>query len=149
GFPERFTCFGGGPRLRRLLGRRADELLACGHMLSGREARAIGLVDRAFCARRAQIELQTFLDELQRHPRCPVRRADDSGWAAERRAFAQLPWPPHVNEAARCPPADWAVLLARGFITPLEAETLRQRTNPAAPSPPTVASPPILCRPAA
>ncbi len=127
GFPEGFTCFGGGPRLRRLLGRRAEELLATGCTLSGREARAIGLVDRAFCARRAKIELRTFLDELERHPRCPGRNVDESGWVAERRAFAQLPWPPTINEVARCPPQQWDELLARGFITPLEAETLRLR----------------------
>jgi enoyl-CoA hydratase/carnithine racemase len=135
GFPERFTCFGGGPRLRRLLGRRADELLASGRTLSGREARAAGLVDRAFCARRAKIELRTFLDELERRPPCPWRKVDDGGWVAERRAFAQLPWPPVINEAARCPPQQWDELLARGFITPLEAETLRQRRPPNTPSP--------------
>jgi len=37
-------------------------LVESGRTLSGREARDLGLVDRAFCARRAKIELRTFLD---------------------------------------------------------------------------------------
>ena len=38
-------------------------------MLTAREAQRIGLFDDAFCARRAKIELRTFLDRLQRRPR--------------------------------------------------------------------------------
>jgi enoyl-CoA hydratase/carnithine racemase len=124
GFPDRFTCFGGGPRLRKLLGRCAGALVESGRTLSGREARDLGLVDRAFCARRAKIELRTFLDELERAPRVPERRRDETGFAAERCAFAAaaFPVPGAVGSA---PPTDPVELLARGFITPLEAEQMR------------------------
>jgi enoyl-CoA hydratase/carnithine racemase len=86
-------CWGGATRLRRLLGRRADPILA-GGILTVREARAAGLFDDAFCARRAKIELRTFLDRLQRRPR---KRKESGlrwdrptvavGFAAERAAF--------------------------------------------------------------
>src|SRR6266545_2742586 len=55
GFPNRFTCFGGSTRLRKLIGRRAPAFIESGCTLSGREARDRGLVDRAFCSRRAKI----------------------------------------------------------------------------------------------
>ena len=125
GFPGRFTCFGGSNRLRRLLGRKAPAFIESGRTLSGREALALGLVDRAFCARRAKIELRTFLDELERRPRVPERTRDETGLAEERRAFALLT-SPLVGEAAA--PRDVATLLARGFITPLEAEQMRARS---------------------
>ena len=166
GFPDRFTCFGGGNRLRKRIGRRAPAFVESGHTLSGREARALGLVDRAFCARRAKIELRTFLDELERAPRVPDRTRDETGFAAERHAFASLvsltsplegegggASPPGGGEASlpshclpptgslRSPPPPQggrsrtenaldlptATLLARGFITPLEAEQVQAR----------------------
>lgn len=134
GFPQGFACFGGSQRVRAKLGRRAAAWIASGHTFSAREARDVGLVDRAFCARRAKIELRTFLDELERNPRVPVRRASDAGLAEERRTFAaaELRWP------EVCVPTDIDTLLARGFITPLEAEQRRARGAP--PAPPTASS---------
>jgi enoyl-CoA hydratase len=94
-------CWGGATRLRRLLGRRADPILA-GELLTAREARSAGLFDDAFCTRRAKIELRTFLDRLQRRP---LKRRDGwppwgrppvaAGLATERIAF---------REALRSPP---------------------------------------------
>ena len=126
GFPNRFACFGGGQRVRKRLGRRADAFIQSGRTLSGREARDLGLVDRAFCSRRAKIELRTFLDELERAPRVPDRIHDETGFAAERRAFAALP---SSGGATGSLPTDAEILLARGFITPLEAEQMRARTS--------------------
>ncbi|MCI0702818.1 MAG: enoyl-CoA hydratase/isomerase family protein [Planctomycetia bacterium] len=170
GFPERFTCFGGSTRLRKLMGKRSAAFVESGRTLSGREARDLGLVDRAFCARRAKIELRTFLDELERHPRVPQRTPDETGFAEERRAFA-VKKPPVVHAPGSpetlnpIPPvpavvglatdsgfaarivgqsalrgakvvALWdatAVLeeidlaLARGFVTPLEADQAHDR----------------------
>ncbi|MBP3959316.1 enoyl-CoA hydratase/isomerase family protein [Gemmata sp. G18] len=126
GFPGRFTCFGGSHRLRTLLGRRAEPFITSGRTLSGREARDRGLVDRAFCARRAKIDLRTFLDELECTPRVPERSSDETGFAQERRAFAAL-----GSFTAGAPTSvslDTDALLARGFITPLEAEQARART---------------------
>lgn len=124
GFPGRFTCFGGGPRLRKLIGRRGRVLVESGRTLSGREARDLGLVDRAFCARRAKIELRTFLDELEQSPRVPDRARDEAGWADERRAFARLE---AIAPPACSTPSEVEILLARGFITPLEAEQIRAK----------------------
>lgn len=123
GFPNHLTCFGGSNRLRKLIGRRAAAFIESGHTLSGREARDAGLVDRTFCARRAKIDPRTFLDELERKPRVPSRTRDETGFAAERRAFARAEL--HFGEVA--PITDVEVLLARGFITPLEAEQMRPR----------------------
>jgi enoyl-CoA hydratase/carnithine racemase len=132
GFPERFTCFGGSTRLRKLIGRRAPAFIESGRTLSGREARDLGLVDRAFCARRAKIELRTFLDELERALRVPERARDETGFAQERRAFARVDLR-GTGLHTSVPPTDLAVLLARGFITPLEAEQMRARGAPAVP----------------
>jgi enoyl-CoA hydratase/carnithine racemase len=134
GFPDRFTCFGGGPRLRKLLGRCAGAFVESGRTLSGREARDLGLVDCAFCQRRAKIELRTFLDELERAPRVPARSRDETGFAAERCAFAAAAFP-LPGAAGSVTPTDPAELLARGFITPLEAEQMSGR-GPGAPAPP-------------
>jgi enoyl-CoA hydratase/carnithine racemase len=173
GFPNRFTCFGGSLRLRNLIGRKAAAFIESGRTLSGREARDLGLVDRAFCARRAKIELRTFLDELERRPRAPQRVPDETGFAAERRAFAARqvaqraatgrerfadfinplpPFPAVLGLAGDGSPAarvvGQAVLrgaravvlwdatavqdeidhaLARGFVTPLEADQAQAR----------------------
>lgn len=132
GFPNRLACFGGTPRVRKRLGRRGPALIESGRTLSGREARALGLVDRAFCARRAKIELRTFLDELERSPRVPDRARDEAGLAAERRAFARA----ELCDTAGAPPTGIDVLLARGFVTPLEADQMRARAAAPAPSEP-------------
>ncbi|VTS01077.1 fatty acid oxidation complex subunit alpha (includes: enoyl- hydratase 3-hydroxybutyryl- epimerase 3-hydroxyacyl- dehydrogenase) : 3-hydroxybutyryl-CoA epimerase OS=Planctomyces brasiliensis (strain ATCC 49424 / DSM 5305 / JCM 21570 / NBRC 103401 / IFAM 1448) GN=Plabr_2886 PE=3 SV=1: ECH [Gemmata massiliana] len=132
GFPGQFACFGGSNRLRKVVGRRADVLIESGRTFSGREARDLGLVDRAFCARRAKIELRTFLDELECAPRVPEREIDETGFAQERRAFAALK--SLSTNATISIPSDTDTLLARGFITPLEAEQARARTA-SAPAP--------------
>lgn len=165
GFPDLPPCFGGTGRVTQLLGRRATAFLASGQTLSGREARDLGLVDHAFCERRAKIELRTFLDRLERKPRLP-NRGEATSLAAERRAFATCnprritSWfntftrtvPPVIglvgeNEADAHAVAEAVlrgsravvlgtgaavfaridVALARGFVTPLEAEQARGR----------------------
>jgi enoyl-CoA hydratase/carnithine racemase len=104
GFPDAAwglpPCWGGATRL----GRRAAGLLA-GEVLTAREAQRAGLVDDAFCARRAKIELRTYLDRLQIRPRKAL-----PGWprwgksvteslAAERAAFRAALRSPAVGEA--------------------------------------------------
>jgi enoyl-CoA hydratase/carnithine racemase len=177
--------FGGTARLRDRIGQwRANQLLTSGRTLSGREARALGLVDDAFCERRAKIELRTFLDRLERSDRLP-RRQEVVGLADERRRFArtlgtptaqaaiarrldELRPHPSVTEAVNPVPPfpdvigvigddedasriaaevalrggrvivrgsgsgvfrGIAVALARGFVTPLEAEQARGRVE--------------------
>lgn len=107
-------CFGGRARAR----------LEPGRTVSGREAKAMGLVDHAFCERRAKIELRTFLDRLERRPGRKRARVVEVGLAAERRAFAAA-----VKRGATVTP--WVapdlpveVAAARGFVTPLEASHL-------------------------
>ncbi|HET6576237.1 MAG TPA: enoyl-CoA hydratase/isomerase family protein [Fimbriiglobus sp.] len=106
GFPDAARgmppCWGGATWLRRLLGRRAYAILT-GRVLTAREARGVGLFDDAFCARRAKVELRTFLDRLQHQPRKRreswlrwLRPTVAEGLAAERAAF---------REALRSPPA--------------------------------------------
>jgi enoyl-CoA hydratase/carnithine racemase len=92
GFPDRLACFGGTARLRHLAGRQANDLLTSGRLLSGREAKALGLVDVACCERRAKIELRTFLDRLERRPVKPLFPTEPTDLAAERRAFAATQW---------------------------------------------------------
>lgn len=178
--------FGGSVRLRNRIGKRANDLLESGRTLSGREARALGLVDHAFCERRAKIELRTVLDRLESRP--PPRRTEDVfGLSAERRRFTaalgtaaaraaiaqQLDalrpfagFPPPVNPVPPFPTVvglvgddeiaagivagavlrgsaavirgsgrgvfdGIAVALARGFITPLDAEQARARVKTA------------------
>lgn len=82
GFPEVANGFlpgwGGITRLTRLVGVRAAlDLLLSGRPLPARQARSIGLVDHAFCTRRAKIEVRTFLDRLQLRPHKPARRRRD------------------------------------------------------------------------
>lgn len=79
----------------------------------------MGIVDRAFCERRAKIELQTFLNEREKHPREP-RRVELSGFAEERRAFADSPG----REPTATAPLEPAIALARRFITPLEFDQM-------------------------
>lgn len=80
-------CLGGSVRLPR----RASRLTESGRTLSGREAVRLGLVDRAFCERRAKIELRSFLDELDRRPVGVLRRPTltATGFVAERREFVR------------------------------------------------------------
>lgn len=132
GFPSRFTCFGGSSRLRKLLGRKSPAFIETGRMLSGREAHALGLVDRVFCTRRAKIELRTFLDELERSPRVPERTPDETGFAAERSRFAQIELC-DTGLQPSAPPTDIDLLLTRGFITQLEAEQIRAQMPTPAP----------------
>ena len=78
GFPEvrrgLVPCWGGTQRLPGVVGLRAAlDMLLTGRTLSGREARACGLVDHAFCERRAPIELRSFLDTIQDAARPPER----------------------------------------------------------------------------
>ena len=57
--------WGGATRLTRLVGARAAlDLLLTGRPVPAREAKQFGLIDHAFCVRRAKIELRTFLDRL-------------------------------------------------------------------------------------
>lgn len=70
-------CWGGTARTRRLAG------TVPSGPLSAREARELGLVDRAFCERRAKIELRTWLDRLELRP--TKRRASRFGWRRELR----------------------------------------------------------------
>jgi enoyl-CoA hydratase len=72
------------------------------------------------------------LDELERNPRVPVRRVSDAGLAEERRAFAAAELG-GTGFPACAAPTDIDSLLARGFITPLEAEQQRARVAPPAP----------------
>lgn len=134
GFPGGFACFGGSNHLGKLLGKRAAAFIESGRTVSGREARDLGLVSRTCCARRAKIELRTFLDELERKPLVPDRSPDETGFAQERRHFAQVAT--ERLTARTEAPGDAETLLARGFITPLEAEHLRPR--------PAVAPAPVL-----
>ena len=92
GFPAPVTAFGGTARLTHRLGRtRAQALLHSREPLSAREAQRIGLVDLAFCERRAKIELRTFLDSLERRPLKPRRFfKGEEGFATERREFARF-----------------------------------------------------------
>jgi enoyl-CoA hydratase/carnithine racemase len=174
-------CFGGTVRLAHLIGRRtALRLLTSGRILSGREAKRLGLVDFAFCDRRSKIELRTFLDRLELRPR-KRRSPDGAGFAAERREFARsldtaavaaqldalrpvVIDPPRVNPVPPFPAVvglhgddgtasriaagaalrgydvviagsgdgvfrGIAIVLARGFVTPLEADQAKARVK--------------------
>ena len=128
------TSFGGTPRLKQRLGHRvAKSFLESDRTLSGREAQKLGLVDRAFCERRAKIELRTFLDELEIQERQPRRNRELFGFAEERLVFAHSK---HEScERTSGVNVDGltgiAVALARGFLTPLEAEQARERLKAA------------------
>jgi enoyl-CoA hydratase len=122
GFPDRFACFGGSARLRHLNPR--ANLLTSGETLSGREARALGLVDVACCERRAKIELRSFLDRLEMRPVKPRRPAELTGLAAERRAFAArvdlTPRPPPRSGKGEQAPSRFGEGLGRGLSNPLQ-----------------------------
>ena len=90
GFPDRIACFGGSSRLRKLIGRHGEHLLASGQLLSGREAAALKLVDFVCCERRARMELRSLLDRLELRPVKPRPPVEPLGLAAERRAFAAM-----------------------------------------------------------
>lgn len=74
-------AWGGTARLRTLIGPRALGAV------TAREARAVGLVDHAFCRRRAKIELRTWLDRLEDRPR--KRRRPWFGWRRTLRLDAE------------------------------------------------------------
>ena len=59
------------------------------------------MIDRAFCERRAKIELRTFLDGLDRRPRKRARNghAGEEGFALERRAFAERLFDPATRKS--------------------------------------------------
>jgi enoyl-CoA hydratase/carnithine racemase len=87
GFPDAAAgvppCWGGPTRLRA-----ARHLLAGQTTLTAREAHRAGLVDDAFCQRRAKVELRTWLDRIQAGRRKPGRSGDTTAsLAAERTAF--------------------------------------------------------------
>ncbi len=111
GFPDQYACFGGSARLQHLAGRRVANLIASGETISGREARALGLVDVACCERRAKIELRSFLDRLEARPVKPRTRPELVGLAAERREFAERA--PSVNAGLN------SSGLARGTFNPV------------------------------
>jgi enoyl-CoA hydratase/carnithine racemase len=68
GFGPEPTCWGGFTRAVQLVGQRHAQRLLQGPPLVAREAVRAGLVDHAFSARRAKIELRTWLDRLQHRP---------------------------------------------------------------------------------
>ena len=68
GFGDQPTFWGGRTRLTALLGQRTAERFASGRW-TAREAARLGVFDKAFCERRAKIELRAWLDRIQRHPR--------------------------------------------------------------------------------
>jgi enoyl-CoA hydratase/carnithine racemase len=143
GFPDASRglppCWGGATRLRRLLGRRADPILA-GDILTAREAQRVGLFDDAFSTRRGKIELRTFLDRLQRRPR---KRRDGwarrdlpsvaEGLAAERVKFREAlrsPTPPCPKPAEPTGPDDQTAIRAvemalRGATVAVVADSAR------------------------
>jgi enoyl-CoA hydratase/carnithine racemase len=103
-------CWGGTARLRELVGARTVGTV------TAREAKAIGLVDHAFCQRRAKIELRTWLDRLEDRPR--KRRRPWLGWrrrlrldAAELEAFVTAPSVSVAGAASPC--------LRRGLVVEL------------------------------
>ena len=119
GFPFERPCFGGSSRVPRAM-------IESRRTLSGREARTLGLVDRAFCERRAKVELQTFLNESRPKP----RRLEPRGLAEVTRAFAADPG----REWRPLPDLEPEIALARGFLTPLEFEQLPKPATPIEPA---------------
>lgn len=84
GFGEWPTVWGGRTRLAKRIGRRTvSRFVDC----YPREAAKLGLVDDAFCLRRAKIELRTFLDRLQFRPTKRGIPTDVIGEAEERKRF--------------------------------------------------------------
>ena len=172
GFGGLPTAWGGRSRLASRVGRRtASRVVSC----YPREAATLGLVDDAFCLRRAKIELRTFLDRLQFRPikrgvptdalaeareradfRAAVRagllRADDGPpfdpvnpiptrprrvgvigggpdavrWVGE---FALRGVPVTWLRMGVTAPSPFAPALARGRVTPLEAEQASARVT--------------------
>jgi enoyl-CoA hydratase/carnithine racemase len=85
-FGDTPTCWGSRTRLAARIGRRAvkrfDE-----QKHTARELAKLGVLDAAFCDRRAKIELRTWLDRQQRRPRKRPALTEAVGFADERRAF--------------------------------------------------------------
>ena len=84
GFGDLPTAWGGRARLTKRVGRRtASRFVGC----HPREAATLGLVDDAFCLRRAKIELRSFLDRVQFRP---VKRGVPTDAIAEARERADF-----------------------------------------------------------
>lgn len=77
-------CWGGTSRAE-LLSRKASRALAEGKPLSAREAYQLGLVDDAFTARRAKVELRSWLDQLLARPNKRRRKTVSASQLAEER----------------------------------------------------------------
>ncbi len=86
--PPTLGSAGASPSRGNLAVARSFNIAISGMTLSGREARAIGLVDHAFCERRGKIELRSFLDILERRDPPGKRSPECEGFAEERRHFA-------------------------------------------------------------
>jgi len=93
GFPDRYACFGGTDRLRKLSGRSGVALIQSGHILSGREAKRFGLVDVTCSPRRAGVEIRSILDRIESRPLKRHNSRPGADRAAERRSFAVHPAP--------------------------------------------------------
>jgi enoyl-CoA hydratase/carnithine racemase len=78
GLGDQLTCWGGRTRLNGKMG-----------PFTAREAANHGVLDHAFCERRAKVELRTWLDRVQANPRKRPGWWGDAGveLAAERAAF--------------------------------------------------------------
>jgi enoyl-CoA hydratase len=104
GFPVAPPCWGGSGRL----GRKAARVPA-GGVVTAREARKIGLVDDAFCARRAKVELRGWLDRLLVNPRKRARPVPPDSLARERAAFRRSGPPAAATHPVPCPVLPGAV----------------------------------------
>jgi enoyl-CoA hydratase/carnithine racemase len=112
-------CWGGTTWVKRL--RKAAGLLA-GQTLTAREAARAGVVDAACSARRGKIELRTFLDRLQFHPRKRRRAPLAQDFAAERITFRAALDSPRVRRALAAAAAESHSLCNSGnSFTPLPA----------------------------
>jgi len=114
GFGDTPTGWGGATRSEYLLGRRRTRRLNQLPPLTAREAVQLGLFDCAFSARRAKIELRTWLDRLQFRTRKRYMSKLATQFAAERAAFVDA---------------------MRTFVPPPEVTTLPETINPIPPFP--------------
>ena len=84
-------------------------------VVTAREAVRLGAFHDAFCARRARIELNQFLDRILRNPRKPARRENWFGptlaerLAGERARFARVAPPSDVRVAGGASPGEVGV----------------------------------------
>jgi len=149
--PQIPPCWGGLARLGR-----SAKSFRDGQIRTAKETVRLGLIDDAFSARRAKVELQNWLDRIASRPRKRTRIAPPMGLAEERFAFREamrlgrhrslnrLPeeLPDHATQAVeRALRGDTIVTaakeievrllleiaLARGRVTPLELEQASKR----------------------